>query len=334
MPVCPAQPSLRAKHRVAVTLCVLGLGLVAGGCDKVNKFMTSRPNSTASEGSEGSEEVVPQAGPRLDCRDEGKLEVSLPLRTLGKRLNAQQVSVLDPYEEARVPFEGAMLESLLDNVFGRRWRLKASIRFGMASGQQTQIAVADVVKTKAWLAWRRMDRPEFVVERRSASGQFLPLAPLYLVWDSDGDAAIRARGTWGWLPAVTSLDLSSSVGDTGALKPPAGSDEAIVRGYTSYTKYCATCHTISGIGGLGGPELMRPVPITRWMSRDWLRTWIDKPLAVRDRASMPPLPADVPERDRAIDDVIAFLNYTADHPLATAATPTGAPAASKKPEQK
>ncbi len=327
----PARPTIRPANGAAVGLAALVLTMTASGCDRVNKFISAKASGSAGESAEAAEEAATQVGPRLECRDEGKIEVSLPLRTLGKRLNGEQISVLDPYEEARVPFEGALLESLLDNVYGRRWRLKASIRFGMDGGFQTQIAVADVIKTKAWLAWRRMDRPEFVVERRAASGQFLNLAPLYLVWDSDVDAAIRARGTWGWLPGVTSLDLSSSVGNTAALKPAAGSDEAVARGYGAYAKFCATCHTISGIGGLGGPELMRPVPITRWMSRDWLRAWIDRPLAVRDRSSMPPLPADLPDRDRTIDDVIAFLNYSADHPLANAATATSAPATQAKP---
>lgn len=325
MPMRPAPWMVRTTALVVARTAVLGLLLGLSGCEKINKFITSRNGAAGGESSEGTEEPAPQAGPRLDCRDEGKLEVSLPLRNLGKRLNAQQIIVLDPFEEARVPFEGALLESLLDNVYGRRWRLKASLRLGMVGGQQTQIAVADITKYKAWLAWRRMDRPEFAVERRSAAGQLLQLAPLYLVWDSDADAAIRARGTWGWLPAVLSLDLSSSVGNPTALKPGPGTSEATLRGYAEYTTFCANCHTLYGVGGLGGPELGSPVPVSRWIGREWLRRWIDKPTAMRDRASMPPLPADIPDRARTIDDIVSFLDYAGEHPLAASATPTAAP---------
>lgn len=297
--------------------------MALAGCEQLKHWLPSTAKTT--EGMEAPTEVPAEtAGPRLECRDSGKLEASLSMNLLGRKTPAEQVVVLEPLEQARVPFEGVRLDQLLDNVYGRRWRQKPSIRFSMGGGGSALVTTSDVGRYRAWLVWRRMDRPEFAAERRGTS-EVVQLGPLYLVWDSLADSQLQKRGTWGWLPRVTAMDLTTVVGDMASLKPAADASEEVVAGYALFTQTCIGCHAIGGHGSLVGPELNQPVSITELMRDEWLAKYIDDPRKVRDRSAMPPLPPETPQRPKAIASVIAYLKYVAAHPpapLPAAETPT------------
>jgi len=179
-------------------------------------------------------------------------------------------------------------------------------------GRRTVVTASRLRRYKAWLAWRRMDRPDFVVVPRRLGGAPQPAAPIYLIWDTRAFPDVRADGQSGWLPAATSFDLTEGQGDLEALSLPADASPAALRGLALFKTHCAACHSIDGHGGVSGPELNAPVSVTAYIARPWLVRWIDRPQAVRARAAMPPFGLQGPERGAAIDDIIAFLVEVAD----------------------
>ena len=84
--------------------------------------------------------------------------------------------------------------------------------------------------------------------------------------------------------------------------------------------HCSRCHAMGGDGGTIGPELNGAARPIDYRDRDWLRRWIDDPGQIVPGARMERLDPELPDRDRVIDEILAYLRAMADAKRA-AATP-------------
>jgi len=72
------------------------------------------------------------------------------------------------------------------------------------------------------------------------------------------------------------------------------------------------CHTINGQGGGKAPELNYPVSVTEYFKPEYLKQWIDSPASLRYNTTMPALAAEIPEREKVIAEIIAYLTAMKD----------------------
>ncbi len=92
-----------------------------------------------------------------------------------------------------------------------------------------------------------------------------------------------------------------------SLAPPEPGTPEIAEGFELFVHQCATCHSIDGHGGKAGPELNAPHSVTEYWQPQSLHQWLDNPQSIRKGAAGCGIPARISQRQRAIDNVIAYL---------------------------
>ena len=294
---------------------VLAVGLVclvtASSCAKIKEEWKAATQDQATP-----DDQVPLTGRmafKLVAYDHGKPVIKLPLATLQRRVNGSQPRVNDPLQQAIVVYEGVTTEDVLDSVYGTAWRGSTTVAVRTASGLPVLIATSRLKEHRSFLVWRRMDRPDFVVERKVPRPQTMAAGPLYLVWENIQDEASRREGALGWVPGVVALDLVDVRADSEALQLPPDAPADAVAGSKLFRSHCLQCHTVNGVGNPVGPELNYPTSVTEYIARPWLIKFIGEPTAVRYGTMMPGMPTDVPDRPKALDHVVAYLTYMAAH---------------------
>ena len=222
-------------------------------------------------------------------------------------LTAEQVTVLEPYELREVTFVAVPAAAVLDRAYGDKWRKAEALSLVARDGYTSTLPTTRFLNHKAWFAFARVDRPDFVLDKKVPKVETVSIAPIYLVWDSIKDATIRAEGDYGWPYQLANVKLTTFAEAYPGLAPPEPGTPEIAAGIEVFTHYCATCHSLDGHGGKVGPELNAPHNVTEYWQPQWLHQWIDNPPSVRKGTAMPGLPANVPQRQAAIDNVIAYL---------------------------
>jgi len=220
--------------------------------------------------------------------------------------------VVDPYEEEEVEFEAFAFDAVLDAVYGHGWRDEEEVLFRCRDGYQPTIPVARIVAHPARLAFARRDRSDFtLLKRESGALKQIELAPFYLVWENLDDATLRAEGDYGWPYQLVAVDLIRARDHFPKMAPPLSAPAAVQAGFAAFRIHCSRCHTLNGEGGSIGPELNGPVPTAQLRDAAWLHRWIDDPSRVLPTARMPRLNPALPERERAIDEIIRYLQKMA-----------------------
>lgn len=320
-------------HRAITTgwLIIAVLTAASVGCAKLREEWKAATQDPA-----GSDEPAPAAGHRagqLVLSDHGKVAIKMPLATLQRRLNGSQPRVDDPLQQAIVVYEGVATDQVLDSVFGSTWRSASTVAVRTAAGLPVLVSTARLQAHKSFLTWRRMDRPDFILERKVPRPQTVAAGPLYLVWENIQDEASRGEGALGWIPGVTGLDLVDARADSEALVLAADAPADVVAGAKLFRSHCLQCHTLNGVGNPVGPELNYPASITEYMAKPWLVKFIGEPASVRYGTMMPGMPANVADRAKAIEQVVAYLTYMASHKQAPVAGPTEATASTAVGDQ-
>lgn len=318
--------------RTPVVVLAFGLALLAtvNGCAKLKEEWKAATQDQAMADDQ------PAVGGRLDFKlvayDHGKPVIKLPLATLQRRVNGSQPRVNDPLQQANVVYEGVATEDVLDSVFGTAWRSSTTVAVRTSSGLPVLIPASRVKEHRSFLVWRRMDRPDFVIERKVPRPQTMAAGPLYLVWENIQDEDSRREGALGWVPGVVALDLVDVRADSEALQLPPDAPADAAAGAKLFRSHCLQCHTVNGVGNPVGPELNYPTSVTEYIAKPWLLKFIGEPTAVRYGTMMPGMPSDVPDRPKALEQVVAYLTYMAAHKqapmhsLADQATAQDAPA--------
>lgn len=141
-------------------------------------------------------------------------------------------------------------------------------------------------------------------------GKAQSAGPFYLVWENPEAAGI-ASAQWPYaLAALT--EVASPVQRWPALAVAASlpADAAARRGQAVFIVNCLPCHRLAGNGeGSMGPDLLKPMPATTYLTDSGLRALIRRPASVRHwpAQQMPGFdPAAIPDSD--IDAVVAYLH--------------------------
>ncbi len=302
------------NYRTRAAGLALGLaGLVAvSGCAKLKEEW----RAATQEQTSATDEQAPLTGRmafKLVAYDHGKPVIKLPLATLQRRVNGSQPRVNDPLQQLVVVYEGVATEQVLDSVYGTDWRSATTVAMRTAAGLPVLVSSSRLQEHRSFLVWRRMDRPEFVIDSKVPRPQTVAAGPLYLVWENIQDEDSRREGALGWVPGVVALDLVDARADSEALQLAADAPADAVAGAKLFRSHCLQCHTVNGVGNPVGPELNYPSSVTEYIAKPWLLKFIGEPTAMRYGTMMPGMPGDVPDRPKALEQVVAYLTYMAAH---------------------
>jgi mono/diheme cytochrome c family protein len=233
----------------------------------------------------------------------------LDLAALRRAVEPAQVRVLEPYEDGEATFDALPLVDVLDAVYGRGWRDEEELLFTCRDGYQPTVPVARALSHRAWLAFDRVDAEGFAIRKReSGSLKRVELGPFYLVWENLEDAQIRLESDYGWPYQLVGIDLIRSADRFPKLAPPTGASEPVRAGFAAYRVHCSKCHMLNGEGGNVGPELNAPARPLADRDSAWLRAWIAEPESIRPDTRMEPLNAKLPDRERVVEEIIAYLH--------------------------
>jgi mono/diheme cytochrome c family protein len=157
--------------------------------------------------------------------------------------------------------------------------------------------------------------PWIAVEDPAHSWPILPgkarsAGPFYLIWENPGAARLSSEQ---WPYALAALtEVASPVQRWPAIAVAASlpADAAARRGQAVFIANCLPCHRLAGNGeGTMGPDLLRPMPATTYLTDAGLRALIRNPASVRHwpAQQMPGFDtAAIPDSD--VDAVIAYLH--------------------------
>jgi mono/diheme cytochrome c family protein len=233
----------------------------------------------------------------------------VPLAALRELYAPEDVRVLEPYEDREASFRAIRLSAVLDAIYSPSWRTEEEVLFTCRDGYQPGVPVARLLAHEAWLAFARVGRPDFSIEKlESGQRRRVALSPFYLIWENLADAQLRADGDYGWPYQLVEIDLIRTADRFPNMVPPAAASEQVLSGFRAFRVHCSRCHRINGDGGTIGQELVRPVGPSDYRSKEWLRRWIDDPSAVVPTARMPRLNPSLGGREQAVNDILAYLD--------------------------
>ena len=140
--------------------------------------------------------------------------------------------------------------------------------------------------------------------------------PFYLVWDHPQRSNVRTEQ---WPYGLASIALAQSpVHRWPQLSLPAlhAADTAAAAGQKVFVTFCLPCHQLNGAGvGKVGPDLGRPLNVTRYLTETGLRAIVRNPAAVRtwpEQHMTGFSPKTLPDAD--LDALVAYLQAMAGAP--------------------
>lgn len=255
-------------------------------------------------------------GGTLSFRDRGAAKSVLADAAVLATAPAQPLRVHEPHANAERTYQVIPLRPVLDRVYGAAWRQSDVVVFGCVDGYQAVVPTRKLVAHEPYLAFASGDGTPFRLQN-DAQHENVALGPWYLVWKDD--PSVRADGGADWPYQVVSLELDSLSRRFPRLGPPASASAAARRGFATFQRQCIACHTINGEGGGKAPELNYPVNITEYYREAWLSRWIASPQSIRFSTTMPGLDPTLPERDRQVADLIAYLRSMRGRKIAPSA---------------
>ena len=146
-------------------------------------------------------------------------------------------------------------------------------------------------------------------------GKAISAGPFYLVWQDSERAPISPEQ---WVYALTVLRAVPSPVQRWpaiAVDPTIPGNAPARRGQLAYIANCLPCHRLAGAGeATVGPDLLRPMPATAYLTEAGLRALIRDPAAVRHwpAQQMPGFNESVLS-DSDVGAIIAYLQYLAPH---------------------
>lgn len=217
------------------------------------------------------------------------------------------LSVFEVHERRERQYKVYPVQPIFDQIFGPRWRAADEIIFTCKDGYQPSIPVAKFLAYDAYFAVARADDAPFTLNNALQNHEAAELGPAYLIWDNLKSPILLEEGASDMPYQIIGIELVSFATRFPGMFPPAGTSAETKRGFLHFRKYCMACHTINGQGGGKAPELNYPVSVTEYFKPEYLRRWIDDPASLRYNTTMPALAAEIPEREKVIAEIIAYL---------------------------
>jgi mono/diheme cytochrome c family protein len=246
--------------------------------------------------------VLAGSAQELDFRKQGKSVLKLSLASLRKYPGATKLSLNHGRENYLVVPIGPLLKQAYGDPFGH----SPDFFFVCSDGYRAAVPSAELQKYPAYIAFGRSDNKPFVEPK-----ELKKLAPFYLVWDSNRFPDRKSLGSWPF--QVIAIDRES-LAERYPLVPPIKSNPQVTRGFRAFCKYCISCHQINGQGGQMAVDLNYPHNVTEYFKEEYILKLIDNPQAIRGRATMPGLKADIPHRKEMIADILAYLKAKGAEP--------------------
>jgi cytochrome c2 len=241
----------------------------------------------------------------------GEVVASRNLTALRAAVDAQTLTVFEPYEAREIAFRALPFADVLDRVFTPSWRDEEELLFTCRDGYQPTVPVKRALEHRAWLAFERREADFSIRKLESGRHQHVPLGPFYLIWENLDDPVVRAEGDYGWPYQLVGVELVRARDRFPRMSPPEGAGALVHTGYTAFRMYCSRCHAMNGEGGAIGPELNAAGQEVGGRDPAWLRRWIDDPSRFVPNARMPALDPGLRDRDHTLDALIAYLRAMA-----------------------
>ncbi|SFI24569.1 cytochrome c [Nitrosomonas sp. Nm34] len=244
---------------------------------------------------------------KIEFKNKGEIVRILHLEEFAAIASERFLKIYEPHEKRIRTYQVYSARSLFDHIFGKNWREAEEIVFLCADGYQPSIPVAKFLAYDAYFAFASADDSPFTLENVLQNNETVKLEPLYLVWDSLKSTELREEGAADMPYQIKEIELASFATRFPALFPPANASQQVQQGFLHFRKHCIACHTINGQGGGKAPELNYPLSVTEYIQPEYLKRWIDNPSSIRYNTTMPPLTAEIPAREKVIEELIAYL---------------------------
>jgi mono/diheme cytochrome c family protein len=252
--------------------------------------------------------VAAPESPGLRFARHGAPVATETLASLREQIPTSRVRVHEPYETSEVGFEALPFAAVLDAIYSPSWREEEELLFTCTDGYQPTVPVQRVLQHKAWLAFDRVGEADFsILKFESGQRKRIELGPFYLIWENLDNSQVLHEGDYGWPYQLVGVDLIRTADRFRRMLPPAGAPEAVRDGFAAFRVHCSRCHTINGEGGRIGPELNVPVSAVELRGAAWLSRWLDDPSQIVPESRMPRLNPALPDRERTLSAILAYL---------------------------
>lgn len=248
----------------------------------------------------------------IEFRNPDGLVKSLKPTELNTLAQQKTLKVFEVHEGRERQYKVYPAQLVFDQMFSPSWQTADEIIFTCQDGYQPSIPVAKFLIYDAYLAIASADNKPFTLSNALQNHEVVALGPAYLIWDNLKSPALLDEGASDMPYQIARIELASFAARFPGMFPPADASAETRRGFLHFRKYCMACHTINGQGGGKAPELNYPVSVTEYFKPGYLKQWIDNPASLRYNTTMPALAAEIPEREKVIAEIIAYLTAMRD----------------------
>ncbi len=243
----------------------------------------------------------------IEFKNKGKIVKSLQLDEFDVITNKDRLKIFEVHEKRERTYQAYPVRPIFDQIFGKQWRKAEEIVFSCKDGYQPSIPVAKFLAYDAYFAFASADSSPFILHNALQNNEIAKLGPIYLIWDNLKVPELLDEGASDMPYQIVGIELTTFATRFPDLFPPTGTSTAIQQGFLHFRKYCIACHTINGQGGNKAPELNYPTSVTEYIKPEYLKRWIDDPSDIRYNTTMPALAAEIPEREKVIEEITAYL---------------------------
>ncbi len=224
------------------------------------------------------------------------------------------VTVDNPTDSKLHTYEGVLLVALLDQVFGKDWKVFDIVKFKTSDGYQPVIPTESVMKGCGLISTAEKGFQGFQKLQR-INGEFVDPGPFFLVWENINNIRSKEDPWLCWPWQITEIELTSIAREYPRSAPRDFKSNAAREGFLAFRQHCIKCHSINGEGGNVGPELNYPTNVTEYWKEDWLARFIADPQSVRANSRMVPFYRDVKDRQETVVSIIEYLRVMKDNKI-------------------
>lgn len=268
-------------------------------------FFTSVTLALALINSSFSQTVISKSS--IEFKNKDRIVRNLPLAEFEHYLTKRTLEIFEVHEGRQRTYQVYSAVSLFDFIFGNDWRTAEEITFICEDRYQPSIPVKKFLQHNAYFAFASADNHAFILKNILQNNEEVRLEPLYLIWDNLNSKELLREGAADMPYQIAGIELTTFATRFPAIFPPSNSSVQAQRGFLHFRKHCFACHTINGQGSGKATELNYPISVTEYIQPTYLKLWIDNPTAIRLNSKMPSLAAETPDREKVIDEIIAYL---------------------------
>ncbi len=255
--------------------------------------------------------IAQPVGVILQIKDNNKQIRTFSLSQLKMILPSTVVQVLDPYEQQIQQYRGFALNALFESLYGDNWQQQEEVLLTGMDGYQTAISVNYFLQYKGFLAYEKLDSPQFKVTNNLLQPTLVELTPFYLIWDNVNQPHSSQLSQWP--DQVMSIELVTFAERFPQMIPPDESSNDVKRGFLAFRNFCQNCHSINGDGNNRAIDLNYPINVMEYMDEAKLRIWLNNPTDILPDTTMPAFPYHIKNREQQLSDIIAYLKTMAQY---------------------